>query len=86
MWKKNFLLNCTQVARIGDLPVTCSKECANKLRFKNGNPFADPESREKARITYMTRTGYSHPMHNPEVLSAIQGTYSAENRIFTSFT
>ena len=26
---------------IADMPKTCSKECANKLRFKNGNPLSD---------------------------------------------
>lgn len=57
-----------------DWPKTCSKECANKLRFQNGNPFQSEESRAKARQHYFEKTGYAHPMQNPEVIQKLKIT------------
>lgn len=55
--------------------ITCSQGCATTLKFKNGNPFSDKSCREKASQTYMERTGYDHPMHNPEVVLKIKLKY-----------
>lgn len=60
-----------------DRPVTCSKECAIKLRFKDGNPFSKPECREKGRQTYFRKTGFYHPGSNPEVQQKMMSTYKS---------
>jgi len=65
--------------------VTCSKECMLKLRFQNGNPFQDPEKRKAALMKYKERTGYDHPMQNPEVVAKMQATM-LERYDDTSFT
>ena len=54
---------------------TCSKECSIQLRFQNGNPFSDAEFRAKAKSTYEERTGYDHPMHNPQVVEKLRQTH-----------
>lgn len=59
---------------VSEHAVTCSKECKLALRFKNGNPFKDPAFREKALQSYKEKTGYDHPMHNPEVVNKIKAT------------
>ena len=61
-------------ANIADARKTCSRECANALRFKNGNPGANFEVRRKMAETYKARTGYDHPMHNPEVINKVRKT------------
>lgn len=61
-------------ANIADARKTCSRECANALRFKNGNPGANSEVRRKMAETYKARTGYDHPMHNPEVVDKVRRT------------
>lgn len=55
-----------------DRPKTCSKECSIKYRFRDGNPFADPEKRKKALEKYAQDTGYDHPMRNPDVVSKMK--------------
>ena len=54
---KSFELFRDKNTRVADLPNTCSKECANKLRFKNGNPFSRPEYRQKAIDTMRMKYG-----------------------------
>lgn len=61
-------------ANIADARRTCSKKCATALKFKNGNPGTDPEVRKKMVETYKARTGYDHPMHNPEVVDRVKQT------------
>ena len=68
-----------------DKAKTCSKECANKLRFRNGNPLKAKELREKWMEDYRQRTGYSHPMHNPDVVKKMRDT-SLKRYGETSFT
>ena len=63
---------------IQDIPWTCSKECMLKLRFQNGNPFQNSESRRKAKETYRQKTGYDHPMHDPEIQSKIWINYKSK--------
>lgn len=60
-----------------DRPVTCSKECAYKLRFKDGNPFSKDECRMKGYETYYRRTGYYHPGSNPDVQDKMTSTYKS---------
>ena len=43
--------------RVADIPDTCSIECANSLRFKDGNPFSRPESRQKSIDTMRRKYG-----------------------------
>ena len=57
---------------IADARRTCSKKCATALKFKNGNPGTNPEVRKKMAETYKARTGYDHPMHNPEVVDKVK--------------
>ena len=58
-----------------DIPRTCSAECAQQLKFKNGNPFIRPDCREKAKQTMLARYGVSHPMQIPGVKDKIASTY-----------
>lgn len=60
-----------------DRPVTCSKECSYKLRFKDGNPFSRDECRTKGYETYYKRTGYYHPGSNPDVQDKMTSTYKS---------
>lgn len=57
-----------------ELRRTCSDTCAVKLRFQNGNPLNDPGKRSQALDHYLERTGYNHPMKNPEVLEKLKQT------------
>lgn len=59
---------------ISQLSQTCSKECSIKYRFRNGNPFTNPESREKAKATMQERYGADHPMHSDEVKAKLDNT------------
>lgn len=61
-------------ANMNDARRTCSRKCANTLRFKNGNPGADPRVRKKMAETYKAKTGYDHPMHNPQVVDRVKQT------------
>lgn len=74
MCGKEFELKRTSDSLKGQ-SITCSQGCATTLKFKNGNPFSDKSCREKASQTYMGRTGYDHPMHNPEVVLKIKLKY-----------
>lgn len=58
-----------------DIPRTCSLECSIELRFKNGNPFQNPESREKARQTMLRKYGVDHPMKSSEILERFWSGY-----------
>ena len=53
---------------------TCSDECHTKLRFANGNPFTNPESREKAKQTMLDKYGVEHPMHSDEIKAKLDAT------------
>lgn len=44
-----------------------SKTCMEK--YNTPNPMMDENVKKKGRETYMSRTGYDHPSHNPEVIS-----------------
>ncbi|AQM73180.1 endonuclease [Noumeavirus] len=44
-----------------------SKTCMEK--YNAPNPMMDENVKKKGRETYMSRTGYDHPSHNPEVIS-----------------
>lgn len=57
-----------------EIPETCSKECGVKYRFRNGNPFANAESREKAKQTMLEKYGGDHPMHIKEFRDKIDET------------
>lgn len=67
-----------------DHATTCSKECMLQLRFQDGNPFGDAEKRKIALMRYQERTGYAHPMQNPEVVAKYKAT-SMERYGDTSF-
>lgn len=58
-----------------DIPKTCSLECNLELRFQNGNPFQNPESREKAKQTMIQKYGVDHPMKSPEILGRFWDSY-----------
>lgn len=60
--------------RKNDFRKTCSSECATKLKFINGNPLQGKENRKKIKEKYLEKTGYDHPMHNPEVLNKMKQT------------
>lgn len=68
-----------------DFAKTCSIDCANRLRFKNGNPLKSKEVREKYLKKYEEETGYSHPMRNPDVVDKMKKT-SMDRYGKTSFT
>lgn len=57
-----------------EIRCTCSKECHTKLIFANGNPFSDPESREKAKQTLLDKYGADHPMHSEEIKAKLDNT------------
>lgn len=59
---------------LNEIPQTCSRECATKLRFKDGNPFTNPESREKAKKTLLEKYGVEHPMHSDEIKAKLDAT------------
>jgi hypothetical protein len=61
-----------------DKPKTCSAECAHKLSFKDGNPFQDPEFREKAKQTLFEHYGVDHPMRSKEIVNRMQASYEAK--------
>lgn len=56
---------------------TCSQDCSVKLRFIEGNPFANPETRNKARQTCIERYGVDHPMHDRTFIDKCRDTYMA---------
>ena len=58
-----------------DKPKTCSTECATQLSFKDGNPFQNPEFREKAKKTMLERYGVDHPMHSKEIIDKMNARY-----------
>lgn len=58
-----------------DTPKTCSKKCADDLKFIEGNPFSKPECREKAKQTSLKRYGTEYPMQNPVIASKIFDAY-----------
>ena len=58
-----------------DIRKTCSDECAQALRFADGNPFQKPECREKAKQTYLQKYGVAHPMRSPEVTQRMYMRY-----------
>lgn len=58
-----------------DIPWTCSNECMLKLRFQNGNPFQNPDSREKARQTLLKHYGVEHPMQSKELVDKLWKNY-----------
>ena len=58
-----------------DKPKTCSKSCANQLRFKDGNPFHKTECREKAKETMIQLYGVDHPMHSEMIKAKVSDTY-----------
>lgn len=68
---KEFLFEFKQSA---DIPKTCSRECATKLSFKDGNPAKRPEVKEKARQTMQERYGVDHPMHSEEIKKKLDNT------------
>lgn len=70
---KEFILDTSKQ----DKRRTCSKACADMLKFANGNPFQNPAAREKARQTYFNQHGVYHPMHNPEVIKKMFATYES---------
>ena len=69
---KKFILDTSK--RRADWPETCSHECAVKYRFRNGNPFQKIDLRKKALRNYKEKTGYDHPMHNPDVINKMKQT------------
>lgn len=60
-----------------DWPETCSEECANKLRSQR-NGMKRLETQQRVRESYKDKTGYDHPMHNPEVVKRVWATYEAK--------
>lgn len=60
-----------------ELRRTCSEECHTKLRFANGNPFANPASREKAKQTMLDKYGVEHPMHSDEIKAKLDNTMTS---------
>lgn len=71
---KQFELNHIRGRNINDLPVTCSKECADKLKFANGNPGQIIEYKEKAKATILEKYGVDHPMHSQEIKDKLDAT------------
>lgn len=71
---KSFTLQYKRGTNIDDLPKTCSKECATKLKFKYGNPFSNTESRVKAQSTMQERYGVSHPMQSQIIRDKVDAT------------
>ena len=69
---KQFVLNTR--GNKSDWPVTCSKECATKLKFVNGNPFSTSEGRAKIKATLMQKYGVEHPAQAAEVRAKMQAT------------
>lgn len=71
---KSFELNHIKGRNIKDLPRTCSKECCNILRFRKGNPGANPVSRAKMKATIQAKYGADHPMQSPEIQAKVDTT------------
>ena len=59
---------------IDNIPKTCSTECKTKASFTNGNPFADPDCRERAKQTMLERYGVDHPMRSAEIRDRAEQT------------
>ena len=60
--------------RCQDKRKTCSKECYDKYRFHNGNPFSSKASRDKAAETMKAKYGGDHPMHVPSIIAKQRAT------------
>lgn len=58
-----------------DIPRTCSKSCSIALRFQNGNPFHNVESREKAKLTSLERYGVEYPAQSKIVQQQMWDSY-----------
>ena len=71
---KEFEVTVPKSGNLSDIRRTCSKECSDILKFIDGNPFADAESRKAALAKYAESTGYAHPMQNPEVVKKLKET------------
>ncbi len=69
---KQFILDTKK--NKSDWPVTCSRECADKLRFKDGNPFATTEGRAKIKQTLLSKYGVEHPAQAEEVRAKMRAT------------
>lgn len=69
---KPFLLN-TKLNR-SDWPVTCSRECADKWRFRDGNPLSKSEVREKSKQTMIEHYGAEYPSQNTDILAKQKAT------------
>lgn len=68
---KSFSIDKYRSGGAASIPQTCSRECATKLRFKDGNPFSKSECREKAKQTMIDKYGVDHPMHSEELKSKL---------------
>lgn len=63
------------VTKGNDIPHTCSKECMLALRFKDGNPFSNIVSREKAKRTCLEKYGVEHPAQSESIRNKMWATY-----------
>ena len=80
-----FAISLPKNKNVKDIPVTCSKECANKLRFVNGNPMNNPESVAKMKATMLDRYGVDHPMHSDQIKDKLKHTMQSKYGV-TSYT
>ena len=71
---KSFELQLIRGRNIRDLPKTCSKECATKLKFKHGFPMQSSEAKKKAKATLQKNYGVDHPMHSQEIKDKLDKT------------
>lgn len=70
---KSFKVDLHSGSSSKDIRKTCSDECYHKYMSDNC-VFRDDQFRKKALESYQMKTGYDHPMHNPDVISKIQST------------
>lgn len=71
---KSFEIHWKSGMHLLDIPKTCSPECRIKATFADGNPMHNPECREKAKQTLLSRYGVSHPMQSDEIKARADNT------------
>ena len=71
---KQFQIKWRSGMNLSEIAKTCSTACKTKLGFVNGNPFAKPECREKAKQTMIAKYGVEHPMYSDEIKARLDKT------------
>jgi len=80
---KPFQIRWHSGMNISSIPKTCSPQCKTQASFANGNPFTNPESREKAKQTMLRKYGVEHAAQSESIKQKMRDTtmarYGAEH-------